>query len=266
VDYVLPNVAKLLAKFRAAEAPVVWTNWVRTPGDGHYGALDRFYGPEGTTNAENPMYVYGKDATDTLPSLAPLNDDEYSRTIRSLHLSKFADRDARGELILYPLLKSWGVDTVVLTGAWTDDCILATVYDAVDKYDLDVVLVQDAVATATRNHGNSRSPGTASASSPPPTRSSISSTPPSTAPTPSSASPRLTRIDTPSSTPSPLAPRPPSPSPQPSPSPPPPPSSPPHSSPSTSAARAPRPHLRALPTTPSTPRTAPSNLPSLARL
>lgn len=127
---------------------------MRRADDNLYGALDRFYGPEGTTNEENPMFVYGTKATDTLTALLPINDDEFTRTIRSLHLSKFADLDENGKLILFNLLKSWGVDTVVLTGAWTDDCILATVYDAVDKYDLDVIMVEDGVATSTRQHGN----------------------------------------------------------------------------------------------------------------
>lgn len=154
VDFVLPNCERLLAKFREYDAPIIWTNWVRRAEDGNWGALDRFYGPEGTSNEENPMFIYGKEGTDTLPRLAPLNDDEYSRTIRSLHLSKFADLDQNGRLILYNMLKNWGVDTIVLTGAWTDDCILATVYDAVDKYDFDVILVEDAVATTTLQHGN----------------------------------------------------------------------------------------------------------------
>lgn len=37
------------------------------------------------------------------------------------------------------MLKAWGVDTVVLVGAWTDDCIAATAFDAVDRYGLDMV-------------------------------------------------------------------------------------------------------------------------------
>lgn len=49
------------------------------------------------------------------------------------------------------MLRSWGVNTIVLMGAWTDDCIVATVFDAVDKYGFDVVLVTDAIATATKN-------------------------------------------------------------------------------------------------------------------
>ena len=55
--------------------------------------------------------------------------------------------------ILFPMLKAWGVDTLVVMGAWTDDCIAATCFDAVDKYGLDCVLISDGVATATVHGG-----------------------------------------------------------------------------------------------------------------
>ena len=29
--------------------------------------------------------------------------------------------------------QAWGVDTIVLLGSWTDDCIAATAFDAVDR-------------------------------------------------------------------------------------------------------------------------------------
>jgi len=46
-----------------------------------------------------------------------------------------------------------GIDTIVVVGAWTDDCVLSTVVDATDRYGLDVVLVTDAVATSTVEQG-----------------------------------------------------------------------------------------------------------------
>jgi nicotinamidase-related amidase len=84
-----------------------------------------------------------------MTELAPINDQEMSRTIQSLHLSKFADLDAEGREILFPMLEAWGVNTIVLCGAWTDACIAATAYDAVDKYGYDVIMVRDGVASGT---------------------------------------------------------------------------------------------------------------------
>eukprot|EP00633_Aureoumbra_lagunensis_P000380 CAMPEP_0197297104 /NCGR_PEP_ID=MMETSP0890-20130614/40135_1 /TAXON_ID=44058 ORGANISM="Aureoumbra lagunensis, Strain CCMP1510" /NCGR_SAMPLE_ID=MMETSP0890 /ASSEMBLY_ACC=CAM_ASM_000533 /LENGTH=428 /DNA_ID=CAMNT_0042774047 /DNA_START=40 /DNA_END=1326 /DNA_ORIENTATION=- len=154
VDFVIPRCVELVRAFREKDWPIIWTNWIRVPHDKAYGAIDRFYGPQGIKTQENPCYVYGPRPTETVAELSPQNNDEFSRTIKSLHLSKFADFDEKGNSILYPRLKSWGVDTIVLAGAWTDDCILATVFDAVDKYGFDVINVIDGVATTTHNHGN----------------------------------------------------------------------------------------------------------------
>ena len=154
IEYVVPHAVALLEAFRERDWPIVWTNWVRRADDGFYGSLDRFYGPQGISNEENPMYMYGKDGAKTLDVLQPKTTDEFQRTIKSLHLSKFADLDDQGNFILYPMLVDWGVDTVIVVGAWTDDCILATVYDAADKLGLDAVLVDDAVATASILNGD----------------------------------------------------------------------------------------------------------------
>lgn len=153
IDYVLPNAEGLLAKFRELKLPVVWTNWSRKSKDGMYGAIDRFYGPKGIGPKQNPCYLHEEDGNQTMPSLAPQTEEELSRLIISLHLSKFADLDETGKEILFPMLQAWGVDTLVVMGAWTDDCIAATCLDAVDKYGLDCVLVKDAVATATIHGG-----------------------------------------------------------------------------------------------------------------
>jgi nicotinamidase-related amidase len=47
-------------------------------------------------------------------------------------------------------LKAAGVDTVVIVGLWTDECILATAYGASSR-GYDVVVVSDAVGTGTPN-------------------------------------------------------------------------------------------------------------------
>ena len=50
------------------------------------------------------------------------------------------------------MLCRWGVDTVVIIGAWTEDCITSTAFEATDRYGFDVVVVKDAVGTATGVH------------------------------------------------------------------------------------------------------------------
>ena len=51
-----------------------------------------------------------------------------------------------------PLLKAWGIDTVVVIGSWSEVCILSTVVEAADRYGLDVVVVPDALATGCAAH------------------------------------------------------------------------------------------------------------------
>jgi len=153
IDYVLPNAETLLAKFRELELPVVWTNWSRRKDDGMHCAIDRFYGPRGVGPCTNPCYLHEGDGNTTADSLAPQTQAEKSRLIYSMHLSKFCDLDEDGNEILWPMLQAWGVDTLVVMGAWTDDCIAATCFEAVDRYGLDCVLVNDAVATATVHGG-----------------------------------------------------------------------------------------------------------------
>jgi len=154
IKYVIPNVKPLIEEFRAQNLPIVWTNWARRPDDGCYGALDRFYGSQGIGAKINPCYVYRKNGHHTVNELAPKTAEEKSRSIVSLHLSKFADYDDEGREILFPMLEAWGVNTIVLCGAWTDDCIAATAFDAVDKYGYDVILVNNGCATGTEYGSN----------------------------------------------------------------------------------------------------------------
>jgi hypothetical protein len=64
--------------------------------------------------------VYSKEATETIDMCKPETEDEFSRTVASYHLNKFADLDENGCEIIYPMLEAWGVNTIVMTGAWTE--------------------------------------------------------------------------------------------------------------------------------------------------
>ena len=55
-----------------------------------------------------------------------------------------------GDSYLDEKLKALDIDTIVISGLWTDECILATAY-AGSTRGYDVVVVGDAVATATAN-------------------------------------------------------------------------------------------------------------------
>jgi nicotinamidase-related amidase len=55
-----------------------------------------------------------------------------------------------GNSYLDEKLKVQGIDTIVIVGLWTDECVLSTAY-AGNSRGYDVVVVGDAVATATAN-------------------------------------------------------------------------------------------------------------------
>jgi len=152
MQYILPSCKKLIEEFRQRGLPIVWTNWARVLEDEYDNAIDRFYGPRGITGPTgetNPCYVYGKDAPDSIDSIAPIDDNEWSRSIVSYHRSKWADLDENGNEILYPMCQAWGVDTVIVCGGWTDDCIANTTVETVDRYGYDCLLVSDGLATGT---------------------------------------------------------------------------------------------------------------------
>jgi nicotinamidase-related amidase len=150
----VPAEQRVLDAFRELGLPVFWTNWAKKLKDGWFGALDRFYGPTGIGTKEQPMYLYGDRAegSETIEQLAPTSALEKSREIKSIHINKFADRDVQGNEILMPLLDDLSIDTIVITGSWSDVCVLFTAIDAVDRYDLDVIVVSDAIATGTLGH------------------------------------------------------------------------------------------------------------------
>lgn len=149
VSYTLRAAVPLLKEFRRQGLPVFWTGWIRRPNDGLYGALDRFYGPRGIINGENPSFIYGKDAALPIEYIMPTDEEaKLGRVIKSIHMNKFADVDADGKSILGERLKALGIDTIIIAGAWTELCVLATVFDAVDSRNLDTVVVEDGLASA----------------------------------------------------------------------------------------------------------------------
>ena len=157
---ILPNLEKVLAAFRAARAAsdgvcIAWSAWTRRFDDGISNAMDRWYGPRGLNpeNPENAVYVFtGAPGMRPLAEIAPTAEEEADGWFyHGKHLDMFWTFDEQGDSYLDKKLKAHHIDTIVIVGLWTDECILSTAY-AGNSRGYDVVVVGDAVATATANH------------------------------------------------------------------------------------------------------------------
>ncbi len=156
---ILPNLIKLVDTFRRAQAEsdgirIMWSAWTRTYDDGISNAMDRWYGPKGLRpeDPENAVYVFtGAPGMKSLAEIAPTEEEVADGWFyHGKHLDMFWNFDENGSSYLDEKLKSAGIDTIVLVGLWTDECILSTAY-AGSSRGYDVVVVSDAVATATTN-------------------------------------------------------------------------------------------------------------------
>ncbi|MGB3366358.1 MAG: isochorismatase family protein [Acidaminobacteraceae bacterium] len=156
---ILPNLIKLVDTFRTAktsheEVSIVWSAWSRQFDDGISNSMDRWYGPRGLRpeNPENAVYVFeGSAGLKPLAEIAP-SEEEVSNGwfYHGKHLDMFSTFNDDGSSYLDGKLKALDIDTIVISGLWTDECILATTY-AGNSRGYDVVVVSDAVATATSN-------------------------------------------------------------------------------------------------------------------
>ena len=156
---ILPNLIKLIDTFRTAQLKsdgvrIMWSAWTRTFDDGICNAMDRWYGPKGLRpeDPENAVYVFtGAPGMKPLSEIAPTEEEISDGWFyHGKHLDMFWNFDENGNSYLDEKLKAAGVDTIVLVGLWTDECILSTAY-AGNSRGYDVVVVGDAVATATEN-------------------------------------------------------------------------------------------------------------------
>lgn len=156
---ILPNVIKLVGAFRAAREKsdgvcLTWSAWSRAFDDGISNAMDRWYGPKGLRpdDPENAAYIFtGAAGLKPLLEIAP-TEEELSEGwfYHGKHLDMFWTFNEDGTSYLDQKLKAIGIDTLVIVGLWTDECVLSTAY-AGSSRGYDVVVVGDAVATATAN-------------------------------------------------------------------------------------------------------------------
>ncbi len=156
---ILPNLIRLVDVFREAQSKsdgirIVWSAWTRTFDDGISNAMDRWYGPRGLRpeDPENAVYIFnGLPGMEPLAEIAPTDEELADGWFyHGKHLDMFWNFDENGNSYLDEKLKAAGIDTIVLIGLWTDECILSTAY-AGNSRGYDVVVVSDAVATATAN-------------------------------------------------------------------------------------------------------------------
>ena len=157
---ILPNLEKLVAAFRGLRdrgeaACIAWSIWSRRFDDEISNAMDRWYGPRGLNpdNPENAVYVFdGAPGLEPLAEIAPSEDEIADGWFyHGKHLDMFWTFDAEGRSYLDERLKALDIDTIVIAGLWTDECVLSTAY-AGNSRGYDVVVLSDAVATATDNH------------------------------------------------------------------------------------------------------------------
>lgn len=158
-DGILPNLNRLVDTFRATRASndgvcIAWSIWSRRFDDGISNAMDRWYGPRGLRpeNPENAAYVFnGEAGLKPLSEIAPTEQEEREGWLyHGKHLDMFWTFNEHGRSYLDEKLKELDIDTIVIVGLWTDECVLATAY-AGNSRGYDVVVVGDAVATATAN-------------------------------------------------------------------------------------------------------------------
>jgi nicotinamidase-related amidase len=157
---ILPNIERLVDAFRTARedsdgVAIAWSAWSRMFDDGISNAMDRWYGPRGLRpeEPENAAYVFtGAAGLEPLAEIAPTEEErEAGWFYLGKHLDMFWTFDEDGESYLDGKLRSLDIDTIVIVGLWTDECVLSTAY-AGNSRGYDVVVVGDAVATATSHH------------------------------------------------------------------------------------------------------------------
>jgi len=156
---ILPNIELLVDAFRSVRAEsdgvaIAWSAWSRMFDDGISNAMDRWYGPRGLRpdEPENAAYVFtGAAGLEPLAEIAPTEEERADGWFYlGKHLDMFWTFDEQGESYLDGKLKALDIDTIVIVGLWTDECVLSTAY-AGNSRGYDVVVVGDAVATATAN-------------------------------------------------------------------------------------------------------------------
>lgn len=152
---IIPQMAALVGAFREKGCPIMWSSWSRQFDDGISNAMDRWYGKRGlrADAPENAVYIFeGEAGLTPLKEIAPTKEEVGAGWFyHSKMLDMFWCFQEDGKSYLDEKLKAEGVDTVVIAGLWTDECIVSTAFAALSR-GYDVIVVRDGVATATAHH------------------------------------------------------------------------------------------------------------------
>lgn len=134
-EVVVPNNQRLLKAFREKKMPVFFARIISQKKDGSDRSLDQ----KGT--GYNALHLLENDpAGQIVPELAPLEDEVVIR--------KTTDSALTGSNLRL-MLHNMGIDTVVVTGVLTDQCVSGTVRSLADE-SYKVWLIEDACMAATQ--------------------------------------------------------------------------------------------------------------------
>lgn len=134
-EVVIPNNQRLLAAFREKGLPVFFARIISQKKDGSDRSLDQ----KGT--GYNALHLLENDpAGQVIPELAPQEDEVVIR--------KTTDSALTGSNLRL-MLHNMGIDTVVVTGVLTDQCVSGTVRSLADE-SYKVWLIEDGCMAATQ--------------------------------------------------------------------------------------------------------------------
>lgn len=132
---IVPALAKVLSAFRANGLPVFHV--IR-----HYSEDGSdVEGPRVETFLKKPFVVAGTPGAEIVPQLRPWKDEA---VIIKKRWSAFFGTD------LLRLLRAKAIDTIVVGGIYTPNCVRTTVFDAI-SHDLDVISLVDGTASEDRD-------------------------------------------------------------------------------------------------------------------
>ncbi|WP_419785440.1 cysteine hydrolase family protein [Pseudodesulfovibrio sp.] len=133
VSGIIPTIGEVLAAWRQAGLPVIFKKRVQRASGVD---VERF---RMKLFEQTPFLVEGTPGAEIFPELAPRQDEHI---VRGTRFSGFFQTD------LQLMLTRLGIQTLVICGVQTPNCIRATTMDAL-AYDYDVVLIEDAITAQT---------------------------------------------------------------------------------------------------------------------
>jgi nicotinamidase-related amidase len=130
---IIPNIKKVLDNSRDNKVPIIHKNRVQRANgiDVERFRVELF--------EKTPFLVDGTDGAKIVQELEPTKDEII---VKGARFSGFFQTD------LHLILSRLGIQTIVMSGIQTPNCIRATVTDAI-AYDYDVVLLNDAISAQT---------------------------------------------------------------------------------------------------------------------